>query len=165
MATNAKVISYGDKNYQAKKNLFDSIAQVIEDIKYTEVHGGHRWNLPVHEVTGLTARLVDGAHLELTYHRFVNGTYEDLARNQLDEDGKKFIKEVVKQLKKRFKDKTGKALTLKEVDEPQRGYDKTGNIQAETAWMIGSSRYGYGGRAVGRYLVRDSCIYEFSAKL
>lgn len=168
MVANAKVISYGDKNYQAKKNLYDSIAQCVEDIKHGDVHGGHRWVMPVQDLTGLTSRLVDGAHLEITYHRFVNGTYEDLARQSLDEDGKKFINEVVKQLKKKFKERTGKALTLKEVekDEPRkRGFDKYGNVQAETSWMLGSSRHGYGGRAVGRYLVRDSCVYEFSAKL
>jgi hypothetical protein len=156
-----KIISYTDKGYQQKKAIYDSISQVISDMKH-ECGGRHGWNLPVEQVSGVTSRFVSDSLLELTYHRFEVCTVEGLARKE--NDGPTFLAEVVKELKKRFRKHTKKNLNLKKVKEGQ-AIDKTSRIQADTSWMLGSSRYGYGARPVGRYLIRDSCVYEFDVDL
>jgi len=162
MPRSKKVIGYEDRNYQQKKSIYDCIAQALEDLKYDTAATGHRWNLPVEQIRGLTARLIGEGNLELTYHHMETTTVEGLAR--LEEFGKSFLQETEKELKRRFKKITGKALKLKKIKE-DRSFEKASRVQADTSWMLGSSRYGYGARPVGRYLVRDSRIYEISASL
>lgn len=152
-----KVLGYEDKNYNRKRALYDVIAQILEDLKH-EQNGKHGWNMPVQEMKGVTGRLLGEGCLEITYHRFEVCTIEGLARNE--DNGKQFIGSVVKELKKRFKKITGKPLKLDKIREDQ-AIDKYSRLQADTSWMLGSSRYGYGSRPVGRYLVRNSCVYEF----
>ena len=161
MPRKAKVLSYAERNYQQKKSIYDCIAQAVQDLKYDSVAASHRWNLPVEQIRGLTARLM-GENLEITYHHMEVTTVEGLAR--LEEFGKSFLSETEKELKKRFKKLTGKVLNLKKIKE-DRSFEKASRVQAETSWMLGSSRHGYGSRPVGRYLVRDSRLYEFSAEL
>jgi hypothetical protein len=158
----SEVVSYADKNYQKKKALYDVVVQCMEDIKYGTHSSQSSWNMPVEHIKGVTYRLVGEGQLELTYHRYEVTTVEGLARGE--DDGKRFMKEVVKQLKKTFKEYTGKALTLKEI-KVGSGVDKVSRITADSSWMLGSSRYGHGARPVGRYLVKDSFLYEFSANL
>lgn len=154
----AAVLSYADKNYKRQKALYDVLAQVFQEWKYGAVHTNNKWNLPVEQISGMTMRLLGEGHLELTYHHYEVTTVEGLARAELE--GKKFVEEVVKILKKEFKKITGEALDLKKVKDGQV-IDKVSRIQADSSWMLGSSRYGYGNRPVGRYLVRDSCVYSF----
>lgn len=152
-----KVESYEEKNYNRKKAIYDVIAQSLQDIK-VEQNGMHGWNVPVEQLKGITARLIGEGNLEITYHRFEVATIEGMAHRQ--DDGKKFLDMVVKEVKKKFRKFTGKTLDLKKVREDQ-AIDKYSRLQADTSWMLGSSRYGYGSRPVGRYLVRDSRIYSF----
>jgi len=161
MPRNKKVAGYEAENYQQKKSIYDSVAQSLEDLKHDTVAANHRWNSPVEAIRGLTSRMV-AENIEITYHHYETTTIEGLQR--MEDFGKDFLKEVEKELKKRFKKITGKALTLKKVHE-DRSFEKASNVQAETSWMLGSSRYGYGARPVGRYLVRDTRVYSFSAKL
>ena len=156
-----KVLSYEERNYNRKSEIYDVIAQVMQDIK-VEQNGMHGWNLPAEQIKGITARLLGEGYLEITYHRYEVATIEGMARRE--EDGKKFIQSVVKEVKKKFRKYTGKALKLSKVREDQ-AIDKVSKIQADTSWMLGSSRYGYGARPVGRYLVRDACVYEFDLEL
>lgn len=160
----ASVVSYADKNYQQKKALYDVLAQVFQDWKYGVVHTNNSWSLPVQEIQGATLRLVGEGHLELTYHHYEVTTVEGLARQNLTKDGQRFIDEMMKSLRKEFEEVTGKQLKVKKIKEDQ-ALDKTSRISAETSWMLGSSRYGFGARPVGRYLVRDSAVFEFSANL
>lgn len=153
------VISYADRAYQQKKALYDSLSQMFHDIK-NEKYGKHGWNLPVEQINGVTMRFVSEGLMELTYHRYEVCTVEGLARDEKS----KFLGEVVKELKKRFKKYTGKALTLSKVRE-DRAIDKHSRLQADNSWMLGSSRYGYGARPIGRYLVRDSCVYAMECEL
>ena len=152
-----KVKSYEERNYNRKKAMYDVLAQCLQDLKF-EQSGMHGWNVPVEQLKGITSRFDGSGQLEVTYHRYEVGTIEGMAHRK--EDGKKFLDIVVKELKKKFKKHTGKVLELKKIRDDQ-AIDKQSRLQADTAWMLGSSRYGYGSRPVGRYLVRDSRIYEF----
>lgn len=160
----ASVVSYADKNYQQKKALYDILLQVFQDWKYGQVHTSRSWNTPVQDIKGATLRLVGEEHLELTYHHYEVTTVEGLARQNLTEDGQKAIDAMMESICKEFKEVTGKTLKVKKIRNDQ-GIEKASRISAETSWMLGSSRYGYGARPVGRYLVRDNAIYEFDAEL
>lgn len=162
MPRKKKVTPYADKNYQQKKNIYDCVAQALEDLKYDTTSAGHRWNTPVEQIRGLTARFMGEGHLEITYHHMETTTVDGLA--QLEEFGKSFLKEVEKELKKRFKKLTGKALKLKKTRE-DRSIEQSSRVQAETTSGYGMGRYGYGGRPYGRFLIRDSRVYEMSATL
>lgn len=157
----AKPQSYEEKNYNRKKAMYDVLAQCLEDLKI-EQNGMHSWNVPVEQLKGITFRFDGSGQLEMTYHRFEVATIEGMAHKA--DDGKKFLDTVVKELKKKFRKYTGKALELKKIREDQ-AIDKYSRVQADTSWMLGSSRYGYGSRPVGRYLVRDSRIYDFDIEL
>lgn len=158
-------MAFADNNYQQNKALYDILAQVFDTYKYGVVSSGHSWNQPVQELRGVTMRFLGEHHFELTYHRYAVDTVEGLERMRQDNSGEKFLREVVKALKKEFKEETGKALTLTKVKEKPLYFEKASRLTAESSWMLGSSRYGHGARPVGRYLVRTSCVYDFSAKL
>lgn len=168
------VLSYSDKNYQRKKAIYDVLAQSLQDIKYgtshsvlsagNSLHAGTGWNQSVNEVQGVTLRFLGEEHISLCYHHIETATVEQLARMNLTEDGQRFLKEVEKELKKKFKKYTGKTLKLKQVKKDQ-SVERYGRVTAETSWMLGSNRNGYGNRPVGRYVVVDSSVYEFSTDL
>jgi len=168
-----QVLSYADKNYQQSKAVYDVMQQCLEDIKYGRsssvhnadaMHGGVAWNTPVDQVKGIVMRFLGENHIQLTYTHWEVGTVEQMAQMDLDKDGEKFLKEVEKQLKKRFKSYTKKSLTLKKVKLDHKA-EKGSNVQSDTSWMIGSSRFGYGSRPLGRYLIKDACFYEFKTTL
>lgn len=156
-----KVEGFEDKNYSQKRAIYDALAQVFQEFKL-EGMNSYGWNKPVQQLDGVTMRFLGQNCLELTYHRFEVSTVEGLARR--DDDGPKFLQNVAKELKKRFRKKIGKTLKLEKVRLDQ-AIDKQSRVQADTSWQLGSSRYGYGARPVGRYLVRDSCVYEFDLDL
>lgn len=158
-------MGYADENYEKSRALYDQIAQVFEDYKYGAVSSGHTWNLPIQEIKGVTMRFRGENLLEITYHRYEVTTVEGMARAKQDNDGLKFVEGVVKQLKKEFKEATGKQLALEKVKDMPWSPEKASRLTADTSWMLGSSRYGHGSRPVGRYLVRSTRVYKFDASL
>jgi len=155
----SKVVSYTDKNYQQSGNIYDTLAQCLDEFKYNSVHSVNSWNMPTNEIQGVTMSLVGENNVRLIYHRYKVGTVEEVAKSNMEEEGQKFLKDVVKELKKKFKSKTDKALTMKEV-EVENHTDKASRISAETSFIAGSN-----GRPVGRFLIRDVALYEISASL
>lgn len=153
-----QVLSYEDKQYNRKKSIFDMLAQTFEDIKHS-MNGQHNWNKRVADLDGVTFRLIGAGQLEITYHRYEVSTMEMLARG--DDTGAEFIKEIEKEVKKKFKELTKKALTLKKVKDDQ-AIEKTSLLQADTSRQMG---YGFGGRMYGRFLVKSSRVYDFDANL
>jgi hypothetical protein len=165
MPRSKDVEGYEDKNYKQKKEIYASLTQVFSDLQYD--HNSHSgWNMLSDKVKGVTMKLTTpplGENmLELTFHRYEVTTVEGLAR--LEDDGKKFLTEVVKDLKKRFKKHTGKALKLTKLEEGDPIYDKISRLESDTSWMLGSNRYGYGARPVGRYLIRNTVVYRYDAE-
>lgn len=158
-------MSYADKNYDRSKDLYASLSQVFEDYKHGKVSSQNSWNQLMHDVNGITMRYLGENLVEFTYHRYETETVEGLERMKNDDPGMKFLANVVKGLKKEFKNDTGKPLTMKKIKEQPVNLEKASRITAETSWMLGASRYGHGSRPVGRYLVKTSCIYDFSANL
>jgi len=153
-------MGYADKNYIQKKHLYDVMSQVFEDYKYGAVSSGHKWNIPTNEIKGVTMRYLGESLLELTYHRYEVATVEELSRIKQKDVGLEFVAEVVKALKKEFKKQAGKPVTLKMVKEKPVYFEKAGRISAETSSLFAPRR-----SPSGRYLVRSSCVYDFSAKL
>ena len=109
-------------------------------------------------------RIVGEGHITLTYHHIEVCTIDEIKGKEAQ--GYDFIKEVLKELKKGFKGYTKKALKMKEIkDKRIESIEKMSRVQADASWLLGSSRYGYGARPVGRYLMRETCVYEVSAEL
>jgi len=157
------ILGYADKNYIQKKSIYDALYQAFNDCKYGVIHGDNgRWNVPVEMMQGVTMRLIGPEHFELTCHYYEVCTMEGLAR--VEDKGYDFIDGVVKEVKKVFKNNTGKAVKIKEIKK-DRSLDKVSRLSAESSWMLGSSRYGHGARPVGRFLIRDSKVFDFSASL
>ncbi len=156
-----KVLPYEDKNFKQKKDIFSSLAQCFSDLKY-EQQSTHKWNLPTDKMNAMDLKLVDEDHLTIRYYRVEVGTVETIKRSS--EDGQKFVKEIEKELKKRFKKLTGKVLKLKKIKDDQ-DIEKMSRLQADSSWMLSSSRYGYGARPVGRFLVKDIALYSFECEL
>ena len=155
-----KVESYEDQRYEQKHFIYDVLAQCVQELKQGEVATAHRWNALAEKIKGFTSRFVGNEHIEFTYHHYEVTNVEGLAR--MEDDGKDFVKEAVKELKKIFKKKTGKALELKEL-KYDRTLEKHSQLQGERDGFIGGSAYGRG--SMGRYLVRDSVTYSFDCEV
>ena len=138
------VLSYEDRKYIQKKHLFDSVMQSFENVKQ-ELQSENTWNMPSEQLNGITIRLV-GEKLVLTGHRMETGTLDHIARKR--DDGKPFIKQVEKALKKEFRKFTGKVLNLEREDENQ----------------VIEAHGGYSPRGA-RYYIRDSVTYEFTSSV
>jgi len=150
-----KVLSYEDRNYQQKKNLYDSIVQAFINMK-AEKSAEQKSFVVAEKIKGITLKLVNNEFLSLTYHRYEVGTTDTLARSK--DEVNTFLKDIEKELKKSFKKFTKKALKLKKEKEDQV-IEKVSMGQADTSWALGSSRLD--NNRAGRYLVRDTRIYSF----
>jgi hypothetical protein len=149
-----KVVPYEELNYNKKKQIYDSLVQCIQDVKYGEVHTNNKWNIPVERMSSITSRLVGEGYLELTAHHYEVTTPEQLAHSvEFDKD---IIKEFVKELKKSFRKLTSKTLELKEV-KVDRTIEKVSGLRADRSWTNDSP--------IGRYLVRDTMCFEFDHEL
>jgi hypothetical protein len=156
-----KVVPYSEKNYKQKEALYDCIAQAFVNLKARK-YSNHRWNVRIEDLNGIQMKLLNREFLSLTYHRIEVGTTDSLARES--NKGSEFLREVEKELKKEFKKLTKKALKLKKVKDDQM-VEKYSHVSADTSWMVGSSRYGGPGYNVGKYLVRDTRVYQFDEDL
>ncbi len=135
-------------SYDVTKELFDSIANAFESIKRDENHD-HAWNRPVEKLNGITLKLLNDEQLLLTYHFYEVGSQQDARRKE--DEGKIFLKNTVKELKKRFKKITGKALKMKKIQEDA-------SIEAV-------NRLNYVNMNTTKYLFRLQYVYAFSASL
>lgn len=155
----SKVLSYEDKKFDQGSSLVDSLSQAFVDFKHDK-EKIKSWNMPIAELDGVTMKILNDREICLTYHRVEVGTIESIAH--LESNGKKFLKEVEKELKSRFKKLTGKSIELKKVKEDQ-SFEQYQRMQADTSWMVGSSRYGYNSRPVAKFFVRDTIYYTYDS--
>jgi hypothetical protein len=156
MAPKKKIEAYEDQQYQQKKDALSSLAQCFQDLKFDR-NSTHTWNKALADVEGVTMKAV-GDTVSLVAHKIVTGTVETIQKDE-GPRGKAFLKEVEKELKKRFKKMTGKDLELKKIKEEQQ-VEKYSVLQADTSWMVGSSRNGYHGNPICKFIVRDFITYQ-----
>lgn len=160
------VLNYDDKSYDNNQQLYACLEQAFQDFKYGTVHSNSSWNTPVHDIEGLTLRYLGENRIQVTRHHYVVGTVESVKREM--EDGRtsnKFLNDVMREMKRIFKKNTGKALKVEKVGEMDRKLDKTHRVSAEQSFLLSANKYGYGQRPVGKYLFKDSCVYDVDAKL
>jgi len=156
MAKPKKVEGYEDKQFDRTKSLYAAVHQVFQDMK-NDMYGKHGWNLPIQKLDGCTMKLLNDKEMVLTYHRVESGTIEDVSYRK--DEGKEILKEVEKELKKRFKKHTKKALKMKKIRD-DHDVEQMSRIQADTSWMVGSSRYGHNARPQMKFFIRDTNVYE-----
>jgi hypothetical protein len=154
-----KVLSYEDKKFEQGNSLVDSLQQAFVDFKHDK-EKVKSWNMPIAALDGVTMKIVNHNTMCLTYHRVEVGSIESV--NPLKDSGKKFLKEVEKELKSRFKKLTGKSLELKKLKEDQ-DLEQYQRMQADTSWMVGSSRHSHVTRPIAKFFVRDTVHYTFES--
>ena len=149
-----KVEGYVDQQYKQKEDVYAMLVQCIQNVKYGNVLETHKWNIPVDRIEGITSRLIGEDNIELTSHHYEIGTIQQLKDGE--QTGRDFLKVFVKELKKEFKKVAHKTLELKQV-KADCSFEKVGGLRAHIAWSPDSN--------IGKYLVRDSCVYEFDSEL
>jgi hypothetical protein len=115
--------------------------------------------MPIEELKGMTLKLVGDNKIEIMYHAYLVTSPYDLAK--MEQMGSDVIKEVVNQLKKRFKKVTKKTLKLTKKDG-QFAYEKVGKTCGEVSGMFGQGTKSIMNNPVGRFLLREKTIYEYS---
>jgi hypothetical protein len=149
MANKKKILSYEDKKYEQGSSLVASLQQAFVDLKYDK-EKIKSWNMPIADLSGCTLKIVNDSELCLTYHRVEVGSMDEIARLQFA--GKKYLKEVEKELKSKFKKLTGKTLELKKKSEDQN-FEKYQHVRLDS-----SDR-----RSIGKYFVKDTILYTYSS--
>ena len=147
---NKKIQSYEDKKFDRGDSLVSSLQQAFNDLKYDR-EKVKSWNMPVCNLEGVTMKILNNTELCLTYHRVEVGSIESM--QSLKTGGIKFLKEVEKEIKSRFKKLTGKSLELKKQKEDQN-FEQYGRLQADTGYKI---------RPIGKFFVKDTIHYEYSS--
>jgi hypothetical protein len=114
--------------------------------------------MPIEELKGMTFKLIGDNKFEIMYHSYMVTSPYDLAK--LEQTGTEVVKEVVNQLKKRFKKATKKTLKMTKK-ENNLSYEKIGKTAGETSPMFGQGNKTMFVNPVGRFLVRERCVYEY----
>jgi hypothetical protein len=150
-----KVLSYEDKKFDQGNSLVNSLMQAFVDFKHDK-EKIKTWNMPISNLEGVTMKILNDKNFCLTYHRVEVGSIESMF--ELQTNGKKFLKEVEKELKARFKKLTGKAIEFKKTKEDQ-DFEQFSRMQSDR------SSYGSGGRnrSICKFFVRDTVNYSFEA--
>lgn len=144
-----------DRMFQQKLDLNSCLQQAFIDLKWER--NQHGWNQIVEELKGVTLRRLGTDGFELTYHRYFTGHPQD-AQN-FEKESKKFLDDVVKELKKHFKKLSGKVLEISKKDEKST-LDKTARLYADSQSLYGSTVYG---GVIGKFLLAISRTYHIDA--
>ena len=145
-----------DKRFVRDEDVYSCIAQSFEDFKQ-DLNSQHSWNIPIDEADGMSIKYVGENMLVVNYHTIKTCRQEEVIS---DEDiSKKKLDEIVKEIKKRFKKYSKKALDLKKVKE-SRSVEKHSRVYAENVPLFGGG-YGYG-QNIGRFYIINSRVYEFT---
>lgn len=148
----AKPVTIEDRQYIQKKNIYDSIAQAFSDLKW-DLKSNHPWNVPVEKLNGIEIKFLNEGKILLVSQRIETGTLDVIEK--LKQEGSDFLLEFEKQLKKKYKQNTKKALDIKKVGQDQN-VEHLSIVQATTSWLFGP---GYV-RPVGRFLIKDLRVYD-----
>ncbi len=154
---------YQDENYKRNEDVYAAVVQAFEDLKHEKCASvGSTWNVPVENLKGITLKLVGKDHILISYHSFLMATPEILPHKKAE--CKKFLDEVAKELKKRFKTNTKKVLTLKKINETD-GVEKYSQMYGEVSAVspLGNPRRVLS--TAGKFLVRTGRLYAFDTAL
>jgi len=146
------------KHYNQNEDYYAMIMQIFQEMKQ-EKNNSFGMSMPIEELKGLTIKLVEDDKVEVVYHSYVVTDVYELAK--MEQLGTDVLKEVVSQLKKRFKKLTKKTINFKKV-EGQVVYEKIGKTCAETSPYFGHGLRSTMSTTTGKYLVREKCLYEFN---
>lgn len=156
-------MAYKDENFKQGEDVYSSLVQVFEDMKTAKFRSmGSTWNVAVEALKGITLKLVGDSHIQLTYTCFQMANPEILKDTR--REMKKFLDDVVKELKKGFRAKTKTSITFNKTKE----YDGVEKYSQHFG-AVSNASLGNGPRRAspiaGRYLVRCARVYEFSTSL
>jgi hypothetical protein len=148
------------ENFMKNHDYRAVVMQCVEDVKHMHAKD-MRWNVLLEKMQGVSTRFIGDDKFEICYLHYEVATLDDLARAEIQEDGKKFVKEFLGEIKKQFKEITGKTLSAKEKSF-DINHEKVSRLSAETSYLVSASSRGWGHHPVGKFLVRESMILEVS---
>ena len=94
-------MSYEELSYKENKSYYDIVNQCFNEIKYGISSGNYNWSKFI-DISGITAKFSGEDFLELTFHHYETCTFAELEIATAREDGKKFLKDFLVEIKKRF---------------------------------------------------------------
>src|SRR3990167_10440657 len=113
--------------YNQKTDLNSCLHQAFANLKQERNQFG--WNKLIEELNGITLRRRGTDMFEVSYHKIYTGLSQDILRH--DQDSKKFLDEVIKELKSHFRKLSGKSLEVKKLEE-DRSIEKYSRLFAES---------------------------------
>lgn len=128
--------------YSQKLDMNSCLAQAFQNLKEERNHGP--WTL-VEELRGVTMQRRGTTGFSLSYQKYFVGCQVDAQK--YEEDAKKFLGDILKELKKHFKKLSGKVLEVKKLEE-SKNVDKYSRLTAEHSSLYGGTTFG---GMVGRF--------------
>lgn len=137
--------------YSQKLDMNSCLHQAFQNLKEERNHGP--WTL-VEELRGVTMqrRGIDG--FCLSYQKYFVGNQVDAQK--YEQEAKKFLGDILKELKKHFKKLSGKVLEVKKLEE-SKNVDKYSRLTAEHSSLYGGTVFG---GQIGRFHLTYSHNYH-----
>ncbi|MDP3763661.1 MAG: hypothetical protein Q8Q92_03370 [bacterium] len=144
-----------ERLYNPKLDLNSCLQQAFNDLKHERSQ--HGWNILVEELKGVTMQRRGTDGFSISYQKYFVGNQHD-AQNY-EQEAKKFLGDILKELKKHFKKLSGKVLEVKKVDE-SKNVDKYSRLTAEHQSLYGGTTYG---GMIGRFHLTYTHNFKISA--
>lgn len=143
-----------ERLYSQKLDLNSCLHQAFQDLKEERNQGP--WTL-VEELKGVTLRRAGTDKFSLSYQKYFVGNQTDA--QLFEQEAKKFLGDILKELKKHFKKLSGKVLEVKKMEET-KDVEKYSRLTAEHSSLYGGTVFG---GQVGRFHLTYSHNYHIES--
>lgn len=144
-----------ERLYSPKLDMNACLYQAFQNLK--EERNQHGWNVLIEELKGVTLQRRGTDGFCISYQKYFVGNQQDAVK--YEEEAKKFLGDIIKELKKHFKQLSGKVLEVKKVNE-NKNIDKYSRLTAEHQSLYGGTVYG---GAIGRFHLTFTHEYHINA--
>ena len=131
-----KEVSPEERIYSQKTDLNSCLHQAFQNLK--EERNNAPWTL-IEELKGVTMQRRGTDGFLISYQKYFVGCQVDAQK--YEQEAKKFLGEILKELKKHFKKLSGKVLEVKKLEE-SKNVDKYSRLTAEHQSLYGGTVYG-----------------------
>lgn len=141
-----------ERLYSQKLDMNSCLYQAFQNMK--EERNQHGWNVLVEELKGVTMQRRGTDGFSISYQKYFVGNQTDAVNYETE--AKKFLGDILKELKKHFKKLSGKVLEVKKLEE-SKNVDKYSRLTAEHSSLYGGTVYG---GQIGRFHLTYSHNYH-----
>ena len=122
--------------YSQKLDMNSCLHQAFQNLK--EERNTGPWTL-IEELKGVTMQRRGTDGFSVSYQKYFVGNQTDA--QLFEKEAKKFLGDILKELKKHFKKLSGKVLEVKKIEE-SKNVDKYSRLTAEHSSLYGGTTYG-----------------------